>query len=454
MKVTSLVLVSTTLLGGGVSNCLAQASKCVEPLLEANSAAYKEALDVAWRRILTEFYSDRTGLIYEHCSDGDATRYLPRPDEIAKNEPVATGWNTGMEDSVLHGGPLLLTSLLRGDHPVFDKLFAGLMRCATISGKPGFLARSISPVDCKSFYYNSSRDQYTLFVYTMWRVYKSAFATPTMKDEIRRVLVDIAKYTEACVTPENGYDLLRFDGKRGQVSQMWVANPDAPAVRDCWDIPVIDGISPHESERLPMIYAAAFDVSGDKHWREMELRYADAAIRIAELGLPAGMPGFTLYQMQVSQRLLWECETNAVRKAKYLRLLQQTAATAANCFSRVKKRFADLGGDLTLPVGDWRIWPRIEKCPGGVLNGLPYRAPVRPKDYYEATECVREAGEQLIVRLLCPELKLSATELEQFRDFVATSGFEKSNYSGIVYPLLADAMLQQAGYEVPNQFQK
>jgi len=79
---------------------------------------------------------------------------------------------------------------------------------------------------------------------------------------------------------------------------------------------------------------------------------------------------------------------------------------------------------------------------------------VRPKDYYEATECVREAGEQLIVRLLCPELKLSATELKQFKDFVATSGFEKSNYSGIVYPLLADAMLQKAGYEVPNQSQK
>lgn len=406
----------------------------------------ESALDTAWHRLFTEFRSERTGLIYEHCSDGDATRFLPRPDEIARNEPVATGWNTGMEDGVLNGCPFLLAAMARDDKAAFDKLYPALMRCATISGKPGFLARSISPFDGKSFYYNSSRDQYTLFVYTMWRVQSSKFAAPEMKEEIRRVLVDIARYTEKCVTAENGYEILRFDGKRGQVSQMWMADPNAPATNDCWDIPVIGGVSPHEAERLPMIYAAAFAVSGDKHWRELELRYADAAIRLAEMGLPSGMPGFTLYQMQASQRLLWECESDPVRKAKYLKLMQDTAKLAANCFGRVKKRLEDLGGDLAVPVGDWRTWPRVEKCPGGVLNGLPYRSPVRPKAFAEAYECVREAGEQIIVRLLCPGLKLTSEEIQYFRTFVTTSGFEKCNASGIVYPLLADAMLKKSDF--------
>ena len=412
-----------------------------------SAGAGERPLDVAWRRLLTEFRSARTGLIYEHCSDGDATRFLPRPDEIARNEPVAAGWNTGMEDSVLNGCPLLLATMRRGDRASFDKLYPGLMRCATVSGKPGFLARSISPTDGTSFYFNSSRDQYTLFVYTMWRVWSSPFATSAMKDEVRRALVDIARYAETCVTPENGFELLRYDGRRGQVSQMWTAHPAAPAVLDCWKIPVVGGLSPHESERLPMIYAAAYAITGDPHWRELELRYADAAIRIAGLGLPSGMPGFTLYQMQVSQRLLWECETDAVRKAKYLGLMRQTADVATNCFARVRARLAELDGDLAVPVGDWRTWKRIEKCPGGVLNGLPYRAPVRPKRFAEAYECVREAGEQIIVRKLCPGLELMPEEIRAFKTFVATSGFERHNSSGLVYPLLAEALLETDGSE-------
>ena len=413
-----------------------------------NEATYKKAVDTAWSRLLTEFRSERTGLIYEHCADGDATRYLPRPDEIAKNEPVATGWSTGMEDGVLNGCPLLLAAIMRGDKASFDKLYPGIMRCSQISGKPGVLVRSISPEDNKSFYYNCSRDQYTLFVYTMWRVYQSDFATPAIKDEVRRALVDIAKYAETCITAENDYNLLRYDGKVGQVLKMWVANPDAPAGRDCWNIPSVDGVSPHESERLPMIYAAAYSVSGDKHWREMELRYADAAIRIANLrDLPSGMACFTLYQMQVSQRLLWECETDVAHKAKYLDLMQYTASVAANGFKRVEERMVELNGDLTSPASDWRLWPREDTCEGGVLNGLPYRRPIRPQAFLAAYDCVREAGEQIAVRVLCPGLELTASELAQFRTFVASSGFEKNNSSGIVYPLLADAMLQEVRFE-------
>ena len=192
-----------------------------------------------------------------------------------------------------------------------------------------------------------------------------------------------------------------------------------------------------------MIYAAAYSVSGDQHWREMELRHADAAIRIANLrDLPSGMACFTLYQMQVSQRLLWECETDSARKAKYLDLMQYTASVAANGFKRVEERMVELNGDLSAPAGDWRLWPREDTAEGGILNGLPYRRPIRPQTFLAAYDCVREAGEQIAVRALCPGLELTAGELAQFRTFVASSGFEKNNSSGIVYPLLADALLQ------------
>jgi len=64
--------------------------------------------EIAWRRLFDRFWSPKTGLLYEHLPDeraGAIERFLPTPDEIARNEPIATGWNTGMEDGVLNGLP-------------------------------------------------------------------------------------------------------------------------------------------------------------------------------------------------------------------------------------------------------------------------------------------------------------------------------------------------------------
>jgi len=401
------------------------------------------AVEVAWRRLMTEFRSARTGLLYEHCSDGGAMRYLPTPAEIARNEPIATGWNTGMEDSVLNGCPALLAAMASGDAVSFAKLYPGIMRCAMISGKPGFLARSISPSDGKSFYWNSSRDQYTLFVYTMWRVARSGFATDEMRAQIAKVVAEIAEYAERCVTAENGYELLRYDGRCGLVLKMWTDLPKGPPHVDSRGYADFGGILPHEAERLPMIYAAAFSLTGDRHWREQELKYADDAIRMAECGMPACAHGFALYQMQVSQVLLWTCESDLARKARYLKLLQKTAERARICQQRAHRLLAELNGVLSAPVDDWRTWKKADAAKGGHLNGLPYCLPMRPAGFSKAYECVREAAEGLIVRLMCPGVNLSEVEIETFNAFLRDSGFEGHNSSGIVYPLLTRALLER-----------
>ena len=396
-------------------------------------------VDRAWRRLLTEFRSPVTGLLYEHCSDGDATKFLPTPEEISRNEPIPTGWDTGMEDSILNGCPALLVAMERKDYPAFEKLYSGLMRCATVSGKPGFLARSISHADNRSFYWNSSRDQYTLFVYTMWKVARSEFATAEMRREIESVVRDIAAYAESCVTAENDYELLRFDGKRGLAMKMWTGRAkDAPRIDDR-GYADFGGVLPHESERLPMFFAAAHSLTGDPHWRELELKYADDAIRMAEYGMPDCSHGYALYQMQISQRLLWKCESDPVRKGRYRRLLEATAKTAKVCLPRAEGILKELSGDLSAPVGDWRTWTRDL---GDSVGGLVYSRPVRPKGFDRAYECVREASEGLLVRLLCPDLRLEDEEIARFEGFLRTSGFEKGNFSGIVYPVLANALLE------------
>lgn len=73
--------------------------------------------------------------------------------------------------------------------------------------------------------------------------------------------------------------------------------------------------------RLPMIYAAAWDVAGDGHWREQYEKYADDAIDMSELQDPASERVFALLQMQVSLALLHEVERDVSRRSRLERIM-------------------------------------------------------------------------------------------------------------------------------------
>ena len=408
-------------------------------------------VETAWNRLFAKFYEPKTGLLYEHLPDeapGAVTRHLPTPEEIARAYPIPTGWNTGMEDGVLNGCPLLLAAMLRNDSAAVEKLLNGLLRCATVSGVPGFLVRSISPADGKSVYPDSSRDQYTLFVYTMWRFSQSPLCSPSRRAEIGKIVLDIAWRTEKCMDEAHDFTLVRLDGRPGIVSKMWMANPkgeirvkpndSSPFPGHAW---VEGGVWAHEANRLPMIYAAAHALSGDARWRTLELKVADDALRIAEGGISKELKGFALYQMQVSLRLLWECETDPVRRVRYLKLLRQVAGYGVLCLDRAERLHAELKGDLSTPAGDWRRWPMEELPPS---SGLTCLKPTRPKGYLKAYDCVREMGEGMIVPLLCPGFRIAPGTVARFRSLVDKSDFSRCMSPGLVYPVLADAMLANA----------
>lgn len=168
--------------------------------------------------------------------------FCPAPEQIRADYPNACGWGTGMEDSVLSGGSAAdaLIALYRATgnkaiKPMLDELFRGLFACAEADGDSGFVARSLSPEDGKSFYCNSSRDQYTHYVYAAVRFYDSELSDEMQKETVRRTLVNLAKKCLREVTPENGYMLLRADGKESLVNTMW------------------GNLGPHEFLRLPMV---------------------------------------------------------------------------------------------------------------------------------------------------------------------------------------------------------
>ena len=82
---------------------------------------------------------------------------------------------------------------------------------------------------------------------------------------IAALLADVAGLMLKNVTPENDWNFLQADG-----------SPDPRGICKMWG-----EVYPHEAARLPMIYAAAWEVTGDGKWKELYERYIDKALEMA-----------------------------------------------------------------------------------------------------------------------------------------------------------------------------
>ena len=343
-------------------------------------------------------YDYRTSMEHEHRFD-----HLPTPEEIAHRLPNPCGWRSGMEDSVMNCGVALDMYLDAGDEKWARKMYHGLRRCGTVSGLPGFVARSISPRDGVSFYPESSRAQYTHYVYSLWRYFQSPFATGEEKREITGLLVDVARFCEKYITEDNDWTLPRadFGSPRSPVCKLWHVNP-------------------HEAARLPMFYAGAYSVSGDPHWLDCSLRYAaQAADESMELG-PRSYNAFALFQMLCSCRLLYEILPEPALKARYGEVMKRldpylnfNVCRAANDNYRV---------DFQAKMPDWRT---ISNCT--VIPGCRHVLPSYPEDYMLAAQVARETGEVILCSLLQSEPTLIPLRSQVYR-FVLDK-FEPETYA-------------------------
>ena len=300
-------------------------------LTPAQYAELTDRLDRAWARMQAVYYSPKTHLYYNAPMDRVA------PARIFENgfldpEKGKFGYGHGMEDCPIFGG--LLLSMLADRYEVTrdDSLAAcardvskGLQLCATVHGVPGFVARGVCVQDGKSICITSSRDQHTHFVHGLWRYYHSPLCQEATKAEIRTILRAMADRMIRNVTPENDYDFLRADGSRDPrgICRMW-------------------NVRPHEAARLPMIYAAAWDLCRDETYFRLYRKYVAPAIEqsltlpsLPEREIRAYMPTYTLLQMQTSLELLLDLETDAALRAKIVEAMQPVAQMAAQRAIRV-----------------------------------------------------------------------------------------------------------------------
>lgn len=403
------------------------------PLSPAEESGLAASADRAWNGILRYTLHPKTDMLYE-AQEG----VLPTPEEIARHYPNVCGWCTGMEDGLLAGGPLLLAALARIDarggrdeaaEAVARRVFRGLMSCAEVSGVPGFLARAVSPFDGKSFYPSSSRDQYTLFVYAMWRTFRHPFAAKEgWKPRIARVLADVAAFCERTVTKGNGWSLTRADGGEARVSKMWTDDVRSRRSDGRGSVD-FGGIYPHEMARLPMIYAAAWDVTGDGHWRERYEKYADDAIDMSELRDPASERVFALLQMQVSLALLYEIERDVSRRSRLERIMAGRTkwALLVSCpRRRMDELFRVAEDEFYRPYPDWRKLPM--RPLGRIGTGALAREgmiPVQPEARKAVWSYVRETGERMMMQILCPGWRISDADERGFAEDMSRVDFSR-----------------------------
>lgn len=344
---------------------------------------YKD-IDKIENYIRNNLYCDKTNLFYDFRTSKEKDSHivnLPLPEYIASQVPNPCGYGTGMEDSSLNGGIMLDATVAAyeatGDDKYREqavKIYSGLRLCAEAHGYPGYIARSVSPIDKKSVYLDSSRDQYTNWVFGAYRYYRSGFATAEHKDSIAKAIVGIAQKHEREVTPENNYCLLRPDGKHGRVLGMW------------------GNIEPHEFLRMPMIYLAAFYVSDDIHWKEMYLKYRQEALeRSFEIDCSKLWHAYCSLQMQYSVRLLYELDEDEHYRAEYKRLMCKVADYYVQ---RIVSECEDLvsgksGVDLCASYG---VWNKLQARFTGFIGGYAYYNPTHPKEAADAFYALRDIG--------------------------------------------------------------
>lgn len=382
-------------------------------------AVIKKLLD----NVFDRYFCPETNLIYEFTVDktGNAWHHLPTVSDIGRQYPNPCGWGTGMEDSVLNAGTLLdaLVSaykLTKNENIAryCDKLLCGLLRCVK---EDGFVARSISPFDHSSHYIESSRDQYTHWIYGAIRYFSSVLCTEKQKNQIKTAVCNIAEKCIRDVKEENNYSMLRYDGTVGIVNKMW------------------DKIGTHEWLRLPMFYLASYVVSGDKKYYELYSVYRDEALENSIGHNPSIMRCYASLQMQCSLRFIYDYDRDEAVREKVLRLMEENAlygekTAIANSMEFTKEEHKEELCYCYFP------WDKAKTVNSGTFFGYTYINPGQNEHNPEnpAFYPVREIAEGAIMASMCPTYRVSESLMNAVDNMAKC--IDTENHYSVYAPLL------------------
>ena len=284
------------------------------------------------------------------------------------------------------------------------------------------MARSISPEDGKSFYIDSSRDQYTHVIFGAYKYLLSSLCDEEERAFLTDMLVSFAEYAEKCVTEENEYKLLRADGKPGMVTCMYKY------------------ICPHEWARLPMFYLAAYNFSKDDHWlvfyKQVRDEAIDGSFKRFEEG--RGVHLFSTDQMQISLRLLYDLEEEEEYKNRYLELMRFVAEYADGVAEEINEKtldekFADLQVEWRKQKFIYNIWIKGNLPAYGYAYNMPQLDGKATEDLW----ALHDAASAIHIKALCPDCKIEGKEIKAFYDISERVDYEKHATESPVYMINA-----------------
>ncbi len=380
----------------------------------------KKAFDFCFEHL----FSDKTNLFYDHLYDlskDGATKFLPTIESIRRQQPNPNGWSTGMEDSVLCGSMMLDVVLKMYNKTPSENLkqtaksiYKGLMLCASVSSEKGFIARSVSPIDCVSHYSNSSRDQYTHFIFSMYNYYKSDLCDTSEKAEIEKVFVQIADRCQKYCTAENDYEFPREDKKSGLCFKMW------------------GEIGKHEYLRLPMFYLASYLVSKDEKHKRLYLQYRDEAIEKSFcIDYENEQTAYPILQMQYSLKFIIDNDGEKQVKEKCSRLMQKASDSFA---TKVNKYFSDLQKHKDTLCYRYNYWQNEPSVYIGKIGGIDYYN--HNQDIYEQNKAyyiLRNIGDSVAIVALCGNADTQL--LDKVKESADTIDFDNHYTNAPIYLL-------------------
>ena len=284
-----------------------------------------------WNSVWTRFFSPKTDVFYDlivSLNPENSLDFVPTAEQIKKLAPAnPNGYGTGME--VLDKYEVTKDASLK---KYADAIVRGMARCSLSPKTRGFVARAVSTSDGKSFFPSTSRDQYTHCIHGLWKYYNSPLSTADDKKIIAEICSAVADRMIEKMTPATNYDAQNADGKPSTfgLSRMWK-------------------VSAHEAARLPMIYAVAHLVTGDKKYLEEYKKYAKESIS-QSANFDRNMAPWAQLQMQISLEAMLsfaesESERNAIKG-----IMGDVSALAAKRLASASNALSDPKLDLTSPL--------------------------------------------------------------------------------------------------------
>lgn len=350
---------------------------------EFEKSTIRQKIDLDESLMWSRFFLPKTNLVYECLSSFDektCQNHLPTVEEVKRQFPNPCGYATGMEDCAILGGTVL--SALVDKYDAQQKHFKQTSENArkiltgldSLVQPDGFVARGLCPEDGKSFYINSSIDQYTHLVHGMWKFYNSPMSNDADKKKIANALTRISERLIRNVKKENDFCSLRADGK-----------PCALRIsRFTFE-------KPHASARQAMIYCATWQATGDnKYYNLYRKLIYDAIACSEEIKITGWTPIWAMLQMQFSLEVLHDMETDVALKERIFNLMQKVADLSNTQTKRVVKKFNN--SELETLYGDWRNPPAWR-------NQCGYSVPKlgKSRDVWRA---IRETGELPLIASL------------------------------------------------------